>query len=144
MDRKQFLTEMKDSFFQTIKEISNPFVEEKLEKMDQAMENITGIHWEKVQNVSLPLPEHFIHDIFIARLPLMLLCFDGETICILKKCKKCGAFMNYISYLKEMKCLPCDLSISLQSNEVKEQLYFLHTKEEDGYLWIALPLEFLK
>lgn len=144
MNRKQFLAEMKRGFFQTIKEVSSPFVEEKLEKVDQAMENITGVHWEKVKDVSLPLLENSVQDISIARLQLLLACFDGKIICVLKKCKKCGAFIHYISYLKELKCLPCDLSVSLQASDAKEQLYFLHTKVEDGYLWVALPLEYLK
>lgn len=143
MDRKQFLFEMKKGFLQTIHEISRPFVEEKLEKVDAAMENITGVHWVKVSNVSLPLRENHVQDIMIARLPLMIAQLDGHRLCIYKKCKKCGSFLNYISYQKEMKCLSCDTSFPLTMNE-DTQLDFFHSKIEDGFLWVALPLEQLK
>ena len=143
MNRKQFLSEMKKGFFQTIKEVSSPFVEEKLEQVDAAMENITGVHWTKVSGVILPLRENHIQDITVARVPLMIAQLDGKRFCIHKKCKKCGSFLNYIAYRKEMKCLSCDMSVPLVGAE-KSQLDFFHSKIEDGFLWVALPHKHLK
>ncbi len=144
MNRKQFLSEMKQGFFQTLKEISSPFVEEKLEQVDQAVENITGVHWKAVKELALPLSEHKIYDVSLARQPLLIMKSNDAILCILKKCKCCGAFIHYISYAKEMRCLPCDYSVSLTSKQARERLYILHTKEENNFLWIGLPLELLK
>lgn len=143
MDRKQFLSEMKKGLFETIKEVSSPFVEEKLEKVDAAMENLTGVHWTMASGVTLPLRENHVQDITLARLPIMIAQVEGTRICILKQCKQCGSFLNYIVYRNEMKCLSCDTSYPLVKDEEKH-LEFLHSKIEGGFLWIALPIEKLK
>ena len=137
MNRAGFLKEMGRGFSDTVKGILAPFVEEQIDKIDDAANIITGRDY-------FPLPQvergiWSLQDFFLAERSFYLIGqADGRLCAISKLCSICGGMLTVISFDRTCKCLICDKSVSLESFEGELPVHELEIVERDDKLFVLI------
>ncbi|MDF2536953.1 MAG: Rieske (2Fe-2S) iron-sulfur domain protein [Bacillales bacterium] len=116
MDRIDFLKEMKNSFGETIKGIFSPFLEEKVEKIDDATSILSGEKWSELPPLDTSI-EWGVRDFYLGEDSFNLI-IQGENIQAFKKqCPTCRGLIVITPFDKKAKCFMCDQSLSLVNFE---------------------------
>ena len=116
MDRIDFLREMKNSFGETIKGIFSPFLEEKVEKIDDATSILSGEKWSELPPLDTSI-EWGVRDFYLGEDSFNLI-IQGENIQAFKKqCPTCKGLIVITPFDKKAKCFMCDQSLSLVNFE---------------------------
>lgn len=137
MDRLGFLSYMKNSIFNTVKEISAPFIEEDLQKVDQWIDNLAGIKWIPAEGQKLDEGID-CKDLYIANKHLLSF-FNGQEVRIYEKqCQKCNTIVNWISYDKTLKCFQCGSSFKVKDRQGDLSLKEYKAKCENGIWYIGI------
>jgi hypothetical protein len=116
MNRIDFLKEMKNSFGETIKGIFSPFLEEKVEKIDDATSILNGEKWSELPLLDTST-EWGVRDFYLGEDSFNLI-IQGENIQAFKKqCPTCKGLLVITPFDKKAKCFMCDQSLSLVNFE---------------------------
>lgn len=131
MNRLEFLKELKKSLVDTVRYVSAPIVEEKMEKLDHSLDVLSQIQWWHVTNQvseSTKIEEKYI---------------DGQSILLVHEDKKLRAFngfcpsCNHLLHVFQMdskcKCMNCEEEYSFMSNEGSGLQEYPLKKSETGY-----------
>ncbi|MGG0717319.1 hypothetical protein ABE096_06930 [Robertmurraya massiliosenegalensis] len=111
MKRSEFFTEMGKGFFQTVKEITSPFIKEDLNKMDVFADKVVGMKWYEIGLVD-SFRKEGIHDVFVSGEPFVLV--KGQDMRVYRKvCPSCDQMMHWISFEMKLKCMNCEQSFEL-------------------------------
>lgn len=116
MNRSDFLKEMKNSFGETLKGIFSPFIEEKVEQIDDASSILSGEKWSELPPIDTTI-EWGVRDFYLAEESFNLV-IQGENVQAFKKqCPTCKSLIMITAFDKKAKCFICDQSISLVNFE---------------------------
>lgn len=112
MKRREFFAQIKQDLLETLREISQPLMEDKLEKMDRAVDSLLDVQW-------LPLsghaPEGFRgwQEIYLGG-HWVYLYSDGSRMRAFDKiCSSCQSITTRLDGQKIIKCLMCEHTFSL-------------------------------
>ncbi len=114
MNRAEFFREMGKGLLKTIKEISSPFLEEELEKMDALADKMAGVTWHIAGNKEL-FAAGEVHDLFLGGQSVILFRREKEFAAYRKLCLSCRMMPQWIPYEKKLKCLSCEKEFFLES-----------------------------
>lgn len=107
MNRAEFFREMGKGLLKTIKEISSPFLEEELEKMDELADKVAGVTWHIAGKKEFFNPGD-AHDLFLGGQSVILFRREKEFAAYRKLCLCCKMMPQWIPYEKKLKCLSCE------------------------------------
>jgi len=137
LNRLQFLAEMKKSLINTTKEITFPFLDEKLEHLDSLADQIVGVIWlplERLKPSSFSgVQEHFINSRSV------LLYSDGKNLKAYGKiCSSCNSLAQWIAFDEKLTCFICERSydVVLETGDLCCKRY--STKEKAGVWFIEM------
>ncbi|WP_017755245.1 hypothetical protein [Calidifontibacillus oryziterrae] len=137
MDRADFFSFIKKSVVDTVKEVSAPFIEDDLKKVDQMVDSLAGIKWLPAYGETLNNKIGY-QDLYIQNRHLASY-FDGEEVTVFDKvCPKCQTIVQWISYDRKLKCFGCDTSITVIDRQGDLQLKEYETKCENGIWFIGI------
>lgn len=137
MNRLQFIAEMKKSLLETTKEISTPFIEEKVTEIDHLAMKLVGLKWIKLEGIN---PSSFsgVRDHFINGVSVLLFSDGIQLIAYEKKCQSCNTILNWISFEKNLKCFSCDKTYSVEDENGDLACKRYYIKEHCGEWFIGL------
>ncbi|KEF37298.1 hypothetical protein M670_03545 [Schinkia azotoformans MEV2011] len=137
MDRLGFFSYVKKSLVNTVKEMSVPFVEEDIKKVDRWIDDLAGIEWIPIQGKELDDAVGY-KDLYIAN-KHFLSFFNGEDVRIYEKvCQKCHIIVHWLSYDESLKCFQCDTSFKVKERQGELQLKEYRAKCENGIWFIGI------
>lgn len=139
MKRSEFFSEMGKGLFQTVKELSSPFVSENLTNLDQFVDQMAGFQWVEACSTDSFLKEGIhIHDLFIGGKPISVVSVGQEWSAINKVCPTCQSMVQWISYEKKFSCFYCEKSYYIESKSGELSLAYIPLKTIDGKLYLGL------
>lgn len=140
MNRLGFFKEMKNGFVKTISSLYEPVVEEEISKIQQATDQVLGLHWffllkEKSTGEGIDLK-------FIQGNPVMIVYSQEKMKAYSGICPFCSQLLQVLHQHLICRCLLCEKDLQLTSliseeNALKE---FPLKKKQDGY-YVALNKE---
>ncbi|GBF10573.1 hypothetical protein [Tepidibacillus sp. HK-1] len=136
MNRAEFLSQMKKSLLEAVKEFVSPLIEEDVEKIDQLFDEMTGVKWHSLGHLH---PKAFIgvKDLFLENRSISLYSNGEEMKALDKTCPICHAFIQWIPFEKKLICLACNKQYFIEKNEGQFIPKFYPLKEKDGK-WFVL------
>lgn len=135
MNRKDFFLEMNKSFLDTIKAVAEPFVEEKLNQMDQLTDELLQIVWIDVTENLESLKDS--QSTIISGRNIVFIRFNEEILAFEGICPTCKQILMY-TWSKELKCYLCDQTVDLKIDEKQEKLKQFPLKQVDNTFLIGL------
>jgi hypothetical protein len=136
MKRGDFLKELGNSLFETVKSVYEPFIQEDIEKVGEAADRALGITWMPLMN-----DDEFSSDLdikFIARKPIIISrngtnmqAFDGV-------CPVCSNIIILSTLYSSGKCLNCQKEFNFKTMTGDLQLDLLPTKIKDYIYFVGL------
>lgn len=140
MNRLEFLQELKKSFFDTVKEIALPFVEEDARKVEEAVDHLLGLRWFPI-SVPQEMKEGDLQSITVGKRSYYLYNKGGGSLTAVEdRCPRCGGFLHYLSYRKELRCLTCDEGAGLDRAD-EGYLTAAPVKQEKGNWYIGVKTD---
>lgn len=136
MKRSDFLKEMGNSLFQTIKSVYEPFIQEDLEKVAMAAEQLLEIKWVPLINdvdTALQLEIKFMEDrpIIISRHERNIQVMDGI-------CPVCSNLIVVTTLYSTGKCLKCEKEYNFKTKQGQLKLNALPLKFSDQMIYIGI------
>lgn len=137
VDRSDFFSYLKKSLIDTVKEVSSPFIEEDIKKVDLLVDNLAGLKWIPIHGEKLDERMGY-RDLYIDNHHIASF-YDGIEVLIFDKvCQKCHTIVHWLSYDKKLKCFGCDTSITVNDRQGDLQLKEYKTKCENGVWFIGI------
>jgi len=132
MNRKDFFSEMNKGLLDTLKAISEPFVEEKLNQLDHITDELLQIEWVVVTENLDSLRDS--QSTIISGRNIVFVQLEGKKMAFEGDCPTCKHLLMY-TWDRNLKCYLCDQTYDLKENENSNLLkrYPLR-KNENGYL----------
>jgi nitrite reductase/ring-hydroxylating ferredoxin subunit len=132
MKRGDFLKEMGNSLFQTIK----PFINEDLEKFEEAADRALGITWLPFMKETEIYPE--LEMKFIAGKPIIVTRNGANMQAMDGVCPVCSNIIILTALYSSGKCLNCQKEFNFKTQSGELHLESLPTKRKDGMHFIGI------
>lgn len=139
MNRLRFFSEMKKGMLQTVKAVSEPFLEEKLDQLDQAVDSILQLEWvllTKDVELLAKVEQRFINgkNIIVLR--------TGEGIqAVSSICPVCSNLLCFSEGTMVLKCLMCEKEYSFHSQAGELALTFLPIRKQNNAYEIGINVD---
>lgn len=136
MKRGDFLKELGNSLFQTVKSVYEPFIQDDIEKVGEAADRALGITWMPLMNkeeLSSDLEIKFIagRPIIISRNGTNMQAWDGV-------CPVCSNIIILSTLYSSGKCLNCQKEFNFKTQTGDLKLVLLPTKIKDHKYFVGL------
>ncbi|WP_048601331.1 Rieske 2Fe-2S domain-containing protein [Rubeoparvulum massiliense] len=140
MDRRNFFKEMKRGLFETVYEIFEPALEEKLEKVDRVEELLMG------RPIKVGPIEHFQNQpkmVYAGGKPYYIYPQGGKLKGVKAICQHCNTLIQWASFRQTFFCPLCQREYTLGSSTEKAEerqllLEAYHVQEKDGFVYIYI------
>ncbi|MBB5355887.1 uncharacterized protein YlbG (UPF0298 family) [Anoxybacillus mongoliensis] len=133
MNRLQFLKMMRNSFIETMKEVSAPLLEEEVEKVKNLFSDHRTWHTigpcDDVCDVELKT---------IGRIPIVVYKHDGTLHVRKAICSHCHVMPHYIQQDHRFICLYCDREWHVLSQHGTLHMPLLPTKKEENIWYVQI------
>lgn len=113
MNRRDFLRIIKEDLLQTFREVSQPFIEDNLEKVNQTLDTLLDVKWQPLP-VSFPPDFRGWKDAYLNGQGVYLHADDSEVRCFSMVCSRCRMITTRLDEAKVIKCLMCERTFSLE------------------------------
>lgn len=135
MNRKDFLFSINKSLIDTVKAVAEPFVEEKLNQMDQLTDDLLQIVWVDVTENLLNLRDS--QSVIISSKNIVFIRLNEEVLAFEGVCPTCKQILMY-TWEKELKCYPCDQTIHLREETEQKNIKQFPLKKVDQLYLLGL------
>ncbi len=113
MEREEFIKEMKEGFGETMKGVLSPYIEDKIEGLDDITSLLAGQKWHELPELSSKEEWHF-REFHLGKNSFYLISQNGYHHGIKKQCPTCKSMITITTFDKRAKCFICDQSLSLE------------------------------
>lgn len=137
LKRSEFFAEMGKGFLKTVKELTAPFVEDDLQKLDSYVDELAGIKWYEAGTVkNFSIGE--IYDLFLGKKPVVLLINEGKYNAFEKICPRCQSMVQWIAYDSKFKCMSCEAEyyVRTEGNQLSLKKYPIKKVEDKLFIGI--------
>lgn len=112
--RRDFLKEMKQGLFATLKTVYEPFVEDDLKKLEETTDRMLGIEWsflcsDKQQQVEK------LSQFYINGKPIIVIHEQGNIQAVSGVCPECSTLLHLTPLFSTCKCLNCEKEYNFQT-----------------------------
>ncbi|MDP4083548.1 MAG: hypothetical protein Q8934_02925 [Bacillota bacterium] len=135
MKRGDFIKEMGNSLFQTVKSVYEPFLKEDLEKVEVVTDLALGITWlplmtksETSQNVEMK---------FVNGKPIIVSMNESNMQAMSGICPVCSNIIIVTALYSSGKCLNCEKEYNFKTNEGELQLESFPIKTKDQMYFVG-------
>lgn len=136
MKRSEFLKEMGSSFFQTVKSVYDPFIQEDLEKVEEAADRALGIQWMPLMKADGTIKKLEMR--YIEGKPIIVSRYGTDIQARNGICPVCSNIIIVSTLYSSGKCLNCENEFNFQSNSGTLQLESLEVKKKDQMYFVGL------
>lgn len=137
LKRSEFFAEMGKGLLKTVKELTAPFVEDDLQKLDSFVDELSAIKWQEIGAIqSFTTGE--IHDLFLNKIPIALLFIDGQFYAYKKICPTCQTMVQWIAYDSKFKCMSCEKEYYIETEQKSLSLKKYPIKKSNNKLFIGI------
>ncbi|MCP8970361.1 Rieske (2Fe-2S) protein [Ectobacillus ponti] len=106
LNRREFLSEVRDSLWQTVRALLRPAAEEKLEQLEEAVQVLEGVRYVEAARIKeLSLLQ--ITRKQIGKQAVLLYQAEGQLYAVSEQCPSCGTLLYVNSYDCKISCLSC-------------------------------------
>lgn len=113
MKREDFFKEMKKGFFNTLKSVYEPFIEEDLEKLEKTTDRILGVNWSFVCSEYYQFNN--INQFYISGSPILITKEEGNVKAFSGICPSCSNLLHLSVLYSTCKCLNCGNDYNFQN-----------------------------
>ena len=131
MNRLDFLKEVKNSLFETVKAACAPLVEDKLEKLDHSIDLLSQLQWWHVANEAAS--NNTIEQKFIDGRSLLLVHANHTIRAFNGACTACNQLLHVFQITSTCKCMNCDQEYILAGSEKSYLQEYPMKRRDDGY-----------
>lgn len=128
---------MGKSLLKTVKEVTAPFLEDDLEKLDSVVDEFAGIKWHEAGAIQT-FTTGEIHDLFLNKKPVVVLYIDGHFHAFEKICPTCESMVQWIAYDSKFKCLSCEREYGVRTEQKTLALKKYPIKKDKDKLFIGI------
>lgn len=135
MKRDEFIREMGNSLFQTVKSVYQPFFHEDLEKVENAADRALGITWLPLMKKNDVSPDLEMR--FISGKPIIVANYETNMQAISGVCPVCSNIIILTTLYSSGKCLNCQKEYNFKTQTGELKLEHLPIKTKDNTYFIG-------
>lgn len=136
MKRGEFLKEMKNSLFETVKSVYEPLLEDDIKKVENVADRALGIQWLPLMKENENLPELEVK--FIDGRPIIVSHYDTNMQVMDGICPVCSNIIVVTTLYSSGKCLNCEKDFNFKTNKGDLKLKSLPLKVKGHEYYIGL------
>jgi hypothetical protein len=136
MRRSDFLRELGNSLFETVKSVYEPFLKNDLEKVEEAADRVLGITW-----VPLITESEYFSELemkFVKGMPIIMARYGTNMQAVHGICPVCSHIITLSSLYARGKCLNCQKEFNFKTHSGELQLNPLPIKRKDHTYYVGI------
>lgn len=136
MKRIDFIKEMRNSIFQTVKYAYEPFFQEDVEKVGEAADRVLGVKWLPLMNIEESAPD--LEMKYIEGRPIIISRYDTNMQVMNGICPVCSNIIMVTTLYSSGKCLNCEKEYNFKAQQGNLQLESLPVKVKDNMIYLGI------
>lgn len=136
VNRLRFFSEMKKGFLDTVKAVSKPLIEEKMEQFDRAADSLLQIKWISLSD-DITLSGRVIQQ-YVDGTPVIIFHANEEIQAASTICPVCTNLFYFSESTLQLKCFSCEKSYSLVKGEGDLHVQFLPLRKRNNRYEIGI------
>lgn len=135
-DRFRFFSEMKKGFLETVKAVSEPLIEEKIDQIDRVTDSILQLKWVFLTDNVVHLP--CVEQRFIDGEQVIVFRTGEEVKAVSNICPVCSNLFFFFESTNKVKCFMCEKEYSFFSGGGDLSVSFFPIRKKDNRYEIGI------